>query len=49
MPTFELTLVAPATYHKYLVGRYQCKLTSLRKSCNHIMRLKGLLASQLHD
>jgi len=37
MPTSELTLVAPATCRKYLVGRYQCKLTSLKSSCNHVM------------
>jgi len=37
MLTSKLTLVAPATCHKYLVGWCQCKLTSLRRSCNHVM------------
>jgi len=48
MPMSELTLVAPATCRKYLVGRCQCKLMSLGRSCNHVMHHKGLLASQLH-
>jgi len=38
MPMSKLTLVAPATCRKYLVGRCQFKLMSLGRSCNHVMR-----------